>query len=223
LAHSTLGWIQAYNLDWQAAEASQRKALSLEPGNATVQLQAGWLFAELGHLDEGLTLIDKAVALVPLQLRGHQFHALLLMSLGRYEDAEASYRKTALLDSGAWMSSIGWALMMQGKMDEAKKAIDSEPNEAWFLAYWYHRQGQRDKAEAVTQRLETQFADQMEAYYFAELHAFRGQDDLAFEWLDRALEKQEPSVCDIKISGDFRRLHGDPRYKAFLKKMKLPE
>jgi Tfp pilus assembly protein PilF len=55
-----LGWIQAYNLDWQAAEASQRKALSLEPGNATVQLQAGWLFAELGHLDEGLTLIDKA-------------------------------------------------------------------------------------------------------------------------------------------------------------------
>jgi hypothetical protein len=61
-----------------------------------------------------------------------------------------------------------------------------------------------------------------EAYFIAELHAFRGEDDLAFEWLDRAYEKRESAIGDIRLSRDFRRLRGDPRYTTFLRKIKLP-
>jgi hypothetical protein len=60
-------------------------------------------------------------------------------------------------------------------------------------------------------------------FLVAEAHAWRGENDLAFAWLDRAYAARDSYVCDIKLSSAFQRLAGDPRYKAFLRKMKLPE
>ena len=225
-AHSTLGWVQAYELDWKSAEASHRKALALEPGNATVLLQGGWTLAELGRFVEGLTLIEKSLDLDPLQVRGYDIQALVLVSLGRFADAEASYRKADELEPGEWSAVVGWTLVLQGRFEEAKKAIDSETDEAWrllMLAYWYQGQGQEAEAAAVAQRLQAQFAGEMQAYHMAELYAHLGDDDRAFERLNRSWEKREAVMLDIKISADFQRLHDDPRYKALLKKMKLPE
>jgi hypothetical protein len=61
------------------------------------------------------------------------------------------------------------------------------------------------------------------AYQIAAVHAFRDEADLAFEWLERAYNQRDGGLPDIK--GD-RPMHGlvdDPRYKAFLRKLKLPE
>ena len=55
------------------------------------------------------------------------------------------------------------------------------------------------------------------------MHAFRGEADLAFEWLERAYAQRDGGVTEIKGDRLMRGLVGDPRYKAFLKKMKLPE
>jgi hypothetical protein len=117
-------------------------------------------------------------------------------------------------------------LVLQGRFEEAKKAIDSDIDEAWrllMLAYWYQGQGQEAEAAAVAQRLQAQFVGEIQAYHMAELYAHLGDDDRAFEWLNRSWEKREAVMLDIKISADFQRLHDDPRYKALLKKMKLPE
>ena len=61
----------------------------------------------------------------------------------------------------------------------------------------------------------------MQAYHMAELYAHLGDDDRAFESLNRSWEKREAVMLDIKISADFQRLHNDPRYKALLKKVKV--
>ena len=61
------------------------------------------------------------------------------------------------------------------------------------------------------------------AYQIAEVHAFRGEDDLAFEWLQRAYDQRDSGVLSIKDDRLMRGLLGDPRYKAFLRKLKLPE
>ena len=61
------------------------------------------------------------------------------------------------------------------------------------------------------------------AYQIAEVHAFRGEADLAFEWLERAYDQRDGGITEIKSD---RLMHGivdDPRYKAFLRKLKLPE
>ena len=121
---------------------------------------------------------------------------------------------------------MGWALLLQGKPAEAKAFIDkdpSEPERLYALSGWYHSQGQHVESDAALERIKSQYAEDIHAFHIAELHAFRGEDDLAFEWLDRAFEERESQITDIKISFDFQRFHGDPRYKAFLRKMRLPE
>ena len=57
----------------------------------------------------------------------------------------------------------------------------------------------------------------------ARVYAFRGEKDHAFEWLDRAYEMRDEDLYIIKGDPLFKNLEGDPRYKAFLRKMNLPE
>ena len=225
-AHSTLGWVQAYDLEWGSAEDSTRRALALESGNATVLLQAGWTIAELGRLSEGLELIEKSIELNPLEIRGYDIQASVQLALHKFKDAESTVRMLQALRPGEFEAAIGWALLLQGKPTEAKAFIDKDPSELdrlYALSGWYHSQGQHAESDAALERIKSQYAGDIHAYHIAELHAFRGEDDLAFEWLDRAFEERESQITDIKISFDFQRFHGDPRYKAFLKKMKLPE
>ena len=44
-----------------------------------------------------------------------------------------------------------------------------------------------------------------------------------FKWLDRAYEQKDVGLSHIKGEVPFKSLESDPRYKAFLKKMNLPE
>jgi hypothetical protein len=55
------------------------------------------------------------------------------------------------------------------------------------------------------------------------VYSFRGEPDETFKWLDRAYEQKDPQLITVKFEGPLNSLHGDPRYKAFLKKMNLPE
>jgi hypothetical protein len=51
----------------------------------------------------------------------------------------------------------------------------------------------------------------------------RGESDEAFKWLDRAYEQKDALLYRLKFSPEFDGVHGDPRYKAFLKKMNWAE
>jgi hypothetical protein len=55
-------------------------------------------------------------------------------------------------------------------------------------------------------------------------YAYRGDHDLALQWLERAYNQREDAVA-VLIVGEhlFKNLANDLRYKAFLRKMKLPE
>lgn len=56
-----------------------------------------------------------------------------------------------------------------------------------------------------------------------EAYAFRGDVDEAFHWLELAYAQKDADVIYIKGDPPLKNLEGGPRYKAFLKKMNLPE
>jgi serine/threonine-protein kinase len=60
------------------------------------------------------------------------------------------------------------------------------------------------------------------AYQIAEVYAYRGEVDLAFEWLERAYAQRDGGLSQIKGDPHLKRLASDPRYAAFLEKMRLP-
>jgi hypothetical protein len=57
----------------------------------------------------------------------------------------------------------------------------------------------------------------------AGVYAWRGEKDKAFQWLERAYSERDVGITWLKINFAFRGMREDPRYKAFLKKMNLPE
>ena len=84
------------------------------------------------------------------------------------------------------------------------------------------RAGSAQRVRRGAGGLESKYAGDS-AFQIAEAHAFRGEVDLAFEWLERAYDQRDGGVPEIKGDRLMRGLVGDPRYKAFLRKLKLPE
>ena len=57
----------------------------------------------------------------------------------------------------------------------------------------------------------------------AEVYAYVGDKDHAFTWLERAYRQKDIELYLVKVNPMLTSLRGDPRFKAFLRKMNLPE
>ena len=81
--------------------------------------------------------------------------------------------------------------------------------------------GKKKEADAaLTEYIETYQNEA--AFQIAEIYAYRGETDKAFEWLERAYKQRDGGLSQMKGDPLLRSLERDPRYTAFLKKMKLP-
>ena len=227
-AHLAMGRIhQVYDWDWEAADASFRRALDLEPGNALALRRAGLQALTLGRWNEAIDLDNKAIERDPLRPASYSSLGSALLAVNRDREAETAYRKALELDpdGATWHNSIGLTLLLQGKTDAALQEMQQETDEIWRLSVLplaFHALGRRSESDAALAALKDKYAENW-AYQIAEVHAFRGEADLAFEWLERAYKQRDGGVADIKGDRLMRGLVGDPRYKAFLRKLKLPE
>ncbi|TMH54372.1 MAG: tetratricopeptide repeat protein, partial [Betaproteobacteria bacterium] len=114
-------------------------------------------------------------------------------------------------------------LLALGRRDEALKIIQQTTHErAQGLVLIYHALGRKADSDAQLATLTREHASD-DAFSIAEAHAYRGEIDEAFRWLDRAYAQKDPSLFLVKGDRLLKNLEPDPRYKAFLHKMKLPE
>jgi tetratricopeptide (TPR) repeat protein len=221
-----LGTVQMFSdWDWGAAEASLRKAAELEPGSAAVPRIQSYLARALGHLDEAINLYKKAITRDPLRANSYTGLGHLLYCAGRYEEAEASLQKTLDLDPQAASvhSTRAMIRLFQGQPQQALAEAQQEPAEwarlsAEALAYYdLHR---RDDSNIALAQLVAMHADDA-AFQIAEVYAYRGELDKAFDWLDRAYQVRDPGTPEVKIDPLLKNLRHDLRYADFLKKMRL--
>jgi TolB-like protein/Tfp pilus assembly protein PilF len=227
-AHLAMGSIHlVYDWDWAGADASFRRALDLEPGNAQALRLASVPASTLGNWSEAIDLASKAVERDPLRPASYNNLGVTLLAVNRDAAAEAAIRKALELDPGgaSWHQGIGRALLLQGKSAAALQAMEQETEELWRLSglpLAFHALGRRNESDAALAALKEEYGD-VAAFQIAEVHAYRGEADLAFEWLERAYAQRDGGLLDIKGDRFLRGLAGDPRYKAFLRKLKLPE
>ena len=59
-------------------------------------------------------------------------------------------------------------------------------------------------------------------YQIAEVYAFRGEIDNAFEWLDKSYENRDSGMVLMMLDPVLVNLHDDPRWEPFLDKMSFP-
>jgi tetratricopeptide (TPR) repeat protein len=117
----------------------------------------------------------------------------------------------------------GLVELAQGRSEAALARFDREVHEGFRLqgrSLAQYALGRQKKSAAALRALIERYAHQG-AVQIAELYAYRGEANLAFEWLERAYAQRDPGLIELKIDFLLRSLHADPRWELFLEKMKL--
>jgi TolB-like protein/class 3 adenylate cyclase len=224
--HAALaGVYSGYDWDWSAADASMRRALELAPGSVDVVLSAAGLTGNLGRLEEAIALCQQAIALDPLNARGHRFLGMYSLFAGKLEEAEAALKDAVELNplGGMTYRSLGQVYLAQGRSTEALAAFKEESHEGFRLlglAAAYHALGQNAHSSAALEQLAEL---PMHAFLNAQANAYCGDVDQAFEWLERAYMQRNAGLSQMKVEPFLQNLHGDPRWPLVLKKMGLAD
>jgi len=217
-----------YDWDWSGADRELQQAFALGTRETNGVQAASQLAGARGQWDEARQLAIEAVELDPLNPNAHiTLGWNVYLHTGQLAEAEQSLRRALQIAPG-WGSGrylLGQALMLQGHHDAAlaeyrKETLDDGQLEGSAMAHFAAgRKAESDAAlvEAIRHNA-TAWPSEI-----ARVYAFRGEKDHAFEWLDKAYEARDEDLYVIKDDPLFKNLEGDPRYKAFLKKMNLPE
>jgi hypothetical protein len=86
---------------------------------------------------------------------------------------------------------------------------------------WEFARGERSAADEALAELIAKDKDFL-AYQIAEVNAWRGETDKAFEWLQVSLDNHDTGTLSLFINPFMRGLRQDERYKNLLAKIGLP-
>jgi len=216
-----------YDCDWVGADRELQQAFALGPRDSVGAQVGSFLAAALGHWDDAKQLGVEAVALDPLNADAYgTLELLVYLGSGQLAEAEQSIRRALQIEPhyGAGHYFLGEVLMLQGRYDAALAEFRNEtPDDGELVgsAMVHFVAGRKAESDAkLAEAIRVNATDW--PYGIAGVYAFRGEKDRAFEWLDRAYEARDHLYM---FKGDplLKNLKGDPRYKAFLRKMNLPE
>ena len=99
-----------------------------------------------------------------------------------------------------------------------------EPDERYRrfeLALAHYARGEPSAADASLAELIARDRDVM-AYQIAEVYAWRGEKDKAFEWLQVSLDNHDTGLLSLMIDPLVQGLRQDARYNGVLAKIGLP-
>jgi TolB-like protein/Flp pilus assembly protein TadD len=220
-AYALLGGIALfYDGDLAAAAQHFQQSLELKPADPDILSMAAFLVGDLGRLEEAIELREYVVTRDPVNPRSHFNLGHTYLLAGHLDKAIASFR-TVLALSPEYVSSryrIGVALLAKNEPEAALAEMREEPWRAYRLfglSMAYHALGQTADSDAALADLIERY-EQVSAYNIAYVLAFRGEVDLAFEWLDKAVKFKDSGLSSIPVENLFANIHADPRWLPFL-------
>ncbi len=218
--------------DWAGAEAEYRKAIALNPNDATSHHWYALLLQNLGRLKEALAEIEKALALDPASPQMNANHAGILSDMHRYDDALAKLNEliSANPDFPPFYNYRRDVYLRLSNQDAAAADESSElkkngrPEWAEAFAAGYRRGKLKEACTAVTEmikkdsRKEYVSPNEMARYY-----GLMGDRDHMFEWLEKGYAERSSRMEYLKTEAYLEPFHSDPRYTDLLKRMGLPQ
>jgi TolB-like protein/Flp pilus assembly protein TadD len=216
-----------FDFNWNGAAQTLSKALALAPADPNIVIAAGNLEIARGNTDRAIELYRKAVDLDPVNPQARAFLAFNLAATKRFAEARAEFPRVVELNPAApWAhAGLGLSYLLEGKFEEAVAATEGEAGQwARLLIVACARWGQKkiSEADAALTQLIDGFAETA-AYQIAEVYAYRGEKDKAFEWLERARRQRDPGLASLRKDPLLPNLRDDPRWNAFLRTMGLAD
>lgn len=230
-AHLQLGLIElGGKWDWEASEAAFRRALELEPNNATCHVCYSWLLTLLGRDVAAFDEAQIAHTLAPRSRFVISGRAMTLYLARHYDDAVALCTECLRADATYIPATTirGQCYELQGKVSEAVADLEHNvtltnqmPYFLGLLGHCYGLAGMRTKAMALLTLLDQQARERYvppQCYVF--IHAGLGSREQALEFQERAYE--DGASPFNYLAPYIRPLYAlDPRHKERLAQMRL--
>jgi tetratricopeptide (TPR) repeat protein len=203
-AYTSLGKIEDFRNDYEAAEATFKRALELNPNYVTAYHWYADLLAEsLGRLDEALEMSKKAAELDPRSPIILQIVSNNYPGVSRFDESLAWSHKAIEIDPDFaigyyWIGNHYWDV--KGQLDEAvrwlRKSVSVDPGNPRVIAYlgWLFLDlGDLDRAEYWIER-SIELAPESFTPNLAMqlLHLYQGDLSVALEYGRRAFETEDP-------------------------------
>ena len=212
-----------YYFDWKGAQADVEKALALDPNFVQASVDEALNLATLGRLQQGIEVLRKSVALDPMSVLARRRLAWLLMHDAQFSKAREEINR--VLDINPQGDSLYYASQLEilaGRPREALAALPDDSNEGQHIARAMaeYSLGHAAESQRSLDFLLTHHAN-VWGYQIAEVYAWRGEKDKAFEWLERSYQRHDGGLTYLSYDRYLAHLRGDPRYQPLLRKLKL--
>lgn len=219
--------------EWDLAGAEQHllRALELNPSDTLAMLAYADVLSARREHDAAIDLIRRARRLDPFDLGMNMNVGDMLQFARRSEDAIDEYRRALEMNPRFLRARLRLvrALADRGEVDAAAEHIATarelgaaEYDLARAEAYVAAGAGDEAATLAAIARLEATSTDRyVSPYDVAEIHARLGDHDLAFAWLDKAMEERTGWLIFLGVEFSFDSMRDDPRFRQYLRAVGL--
>jgi len=197
-AHHWYAFYLFFRARFDEALAEMEKALELDPFSLIINCDLGWALYYTRQYDRAIEALKKTLEMDPNFVSAHSFLGRVYLQKSMHKEALAEFRKEKEPSRG-WMQDVetlvGIAHMRMGKKKEAQKILEDMID--------------RSKHEYVS------------PYHIALLCFNLGENELGFEWLDKAYKERDHWLLYLKTEPMFDSVRSDPRFTKLLKKVGL--
>ncbi len=234
-AHASLAMIQySGDWDWPAAEKTFEYSISLNPNYPQAYHWYCNLLSTQGRLEEAeaairhAILVDSLSAIPRIALAWRVYGSMRKYDLAVREirtvlemDPSFGFARTRLLTLYALMGRQTEALQ---QAEAGLLTFDRGPLTLADLGYFYALAGQTSNARKIIDELQQLSRSRyVDAERLALIYTGLGEKDRALDQLEIAYRRRDVGMLVIKPDPRFDPLRDQPRFKALLRGMKLPE
>ncbi len=232
-AHALLARIHSqYEWNWEAAEEAFLAALKLSPNYALGHAWYGVHLGSVGRHEEAISFTKRAAELDPLS---SYIKAMLAdrLVMDHQFDAAIEYAKEAISlnpNNAMAYGDLGMAYESKSMPDEAIAAYEKQVNFSgehvifnFCSGCFYYNTGNLERATKLFEKLKAtskpKFIQPVQRYI---IYRARGEFDLAYDWLSRAIEEHDPLLLYFnEYPVTWVRIPDEPRFRALVEKIGL--
>jgi TolB-like protein len=213
--------------DWAGAQADIQKALALDPSDSRVLSRYATLLAIQGRIPEAIAAAKGAVQLDPLSTAAWLTLTESLFSSRDFAAAHEAIGRALQIspESDYALNDLADLQLLEGNAEAALATFRKIGLEAFRLCgiamTAYTLKDPKESQQALDDLVAKHAAEA--AYQIADVYAWRGEIDKAYEWLERAYAQRDDGLPQIKYDRLLDSIRADPRYAVLMRKMKLPE
>jgi tetratricopeptide (TPR) repeat protein len=220
-----------HDWSWKDAEREFLRGLDLNPGYPTAHHWYAEFLMVMGRIEEAISHSKRAVELDPLGLIVHVLLGMAYHFARRNEEAVDELTKVLEMEP-AYQPAFIWLGQAYLQLEQYVEAVETFKTEVElspqrsttraYLAAAHAFAGEEDEARQLLGDLEARSADgYVSAFDFAIVYFALEEDDVGFEWMNKAVEERAPWLTWLAVDPMFDRVRKDPRFTALLEQLQL--